>query len=65
MHGTAADNLFVVGIHGRVYHYNGTDWDQLIDLAFYGLSWFDVWTDGTETFIVGNDGSVSDVAHGK
>lgn len=65
MHGTAADNLFLVGIHGRVYHYNGTDWDQLIDLAFYGLSWYDVWTDGTETFIVGNDGGVSYVAHGK
>ncbi len=64
MHGIATDNLFAVG-NGVVYHFNGNDWKQIIDLAFYGVSWIAAWTDGTEAFIVGNDGSVSYVAHGK
>jgi len=67
MNGSAADNIFVVG--GRiVYHWNGNDWKQLDILTGIvpnGVTLTGVWTDGREAFLVGHDGAITYVLHGK
>jgi hypothetical protein len=63
--GSSRDNLFACGGMASLYHYNGSDWQKIPlpvseDVAFYGI-----WTDGRETFVVGDDGNTTYVAHGK
>ncbi len=71
IHGTSDNNLFVVGrsntgnYPGAVYHYNGKDWFQYKNLENPQYSYYEVWTDGDEVFIVGTAGSKSIVLHGK
>ena len=63
--GSSTDNLFAAGINGTVYHYNGTDWQKIIIKEGFREAIYDVWTDGTEAFMVSEDGSRTFVIHGK
>ncbi len=51
--GSSDDNLFVVGDYGTILHFNGIDWYTLPVYNDPNVSYFDVWTDGNEVFIVG------------
>jgi len=60
--GSSANNLFAGGrSDGTVYHYNGTDWQKIIIKEDFRRSIYDIWTDGTEVFMV----SEEFVIHGK
>lgn len=51
---TSDQNIFAVG--ASVYHFNGTDWKEFTQFhTVPGLIWFNCYTDGQETFILGND----------
>lgn len=71
VHGTSDDNLFLVGRTNHntssVYHYDGKDWFSYEELELAGVTFYDVWTEGNEVFIVGTDSSKpwSIVVHGK
>lgn len=63
-------SLLAVGWNGKplVYHWDGRSWDEIklpegllpAEVLLYG-----VWTNGREAFVVGNNGAVSYVLHGK
>ncbi|MDL1891917.1 hypothetical protein FBQ87_03365 [Sphingobacteriales bacterium CHB3] len=65
--------MFVAGnagplFAGRVYHYNGSDWFEYPQLRLSDVSFQAVWTDGTETFVVGTTSGFpmkTVVLHGK
>ncbi|MGE5316038.1 MAG: hypothetical protein ACM3Q4_15200 [Acidobacteriota bacterium] len=66
--GSADDNIYAVGDFGTLLHFNGTDWKKLPGFSATNLHYMDVWTDGTEVFIVGIIGGFpqkSIVIHGK
>jgi hypothetical protein len=66
--GSSDNNIFVVGDFGTVLHYNGTDWYTLPVYNDPITSYYGVWTDGTEVFIVGVTSTFpnkSVVIHGK
>jgi hypothetical protein len=65
--GTSNMNIFTVGTGRMVFHYNGTDWQRLTQLESLTNSYYfsGVWTDGNEAFIVGTNGYMSFVLHGK
>jgi len=66
--GSNENNIFVVGGGPTIWHWNGHDWQKITavtkklaqDVVLTG-----VWTDGTEAFSVGTDGSRGYVLHGK
>jgi hypothetical protein len=53
IYGTADNNIFVVGEHGYVYHYNGNDWYQFKQFYDTKVGYRGIWTDGKEVFITG------------
>ncbi len=61
--GVAEDNFFAIG--SSIYHWNGKDLFEFKDLHIQGIELSDVWTDGTEVFIVGNDYKNTVVYHGR
>lgn len=63
--GSSTNNLFAVGAQGTVYNYNGTDWEKIVIKNGFQEPIIDVWTDGTEAFMVATDGSSTYVIHGK
>ena len=63
MCGVAEDNFFAVG--SSIYHWNGKDLYEFKELPRQGVELSDVWTDGTEVFIVGNDYTRTIVYHGR
>lgn len=63
--GTAPNNLFAVGSFCSVYHYNGNDWYRFEQFNNPDIFFTDIWTDGTEVFILGSDGLTTYVFHGK
>lgn len=53
--GLSDDNIWVIGIQGMVLHYNGENWFEFEMLQSpANFNYFDMWTDGSEVFIVGN-----------
>jgi hypothetical protein len=63
--GFGDENIFAVGDLGGVYHYDGTDWQQL---SVPGSSFWlfrGVWCTENEVFIAGNDGDITYILHGK
>lgn len=71
VNGTGPSNIFAVGRNTEgpvVYHWDGTNWEEINlpegivpeDVLLYGI-----WTDGKETFIVGNIAGKSYVLHGR
>ncbi len=68
--GTSEMNMFAVGWRNgpSMYQWDGTDWQEIaLPSSFQAsdMELFDVWTDGREAFVVGNNGGVSCVLHGK
>jgi len=61
--GTSERNMFVV--YESVQHYNGTNWAELTMPIPPTFPLTDIWTDGKEVFIVGNDGNTTYIFHGK
>jgi hypothetical protein len=55
VYGTSDTNIFAVALRdgGRVFHYNGADWAEIL----YSPEMFfsDIWTDGSEAFVVGHN----------
>jgi hypothetical protein len=66
--GSSDENIFVVGDFGTVPHFNGSNWWQLPVYNDPNLLFYDVWTDGSEVFIVGVTSGYPEksvVIHGK
>jgi hypothetical protein len=63
--GSSTENIFAAGLYGTAYQYNGEDWEKLTIKEGFQENIFDVWTDGTEAFMIASDGSSSFVIHGK
>ncbi len=63
--GTHEQNIFAVGMLSHVWHYNGVDWYQYPQFIGNYRDFSDVWTDGRQVFIVGNDGYQTYVARGR
>ncbi len=61
--GTSERNLFAV--YESVQHYNGLNWAELTMPIPIMFPLTDIWTDGKEVFIVGNDGNTTYIFHGK
>ena len=65
IHGSNENNLFMVGHFGQLWHYNGNDWLKLANVEFDDFTYNAVWTDGKEAFVIGSNGRVTLVLHGK
>ncbi|MGA9121300.1 MAG: hypothetical protein WB699_18175 [Bacteroidota bacterium] len=65
MSGPSNRNVFAVGNNGVVCHYNGSNWYQFPEFVSPTVSYYGVWFDGKEVFVVGNDGHRTYVLHGK
>ncbi len=63
--GNDINNIFAVGGLGTIYWYNGSTWKRISVPAIGDTPLYGVWTDGTEVFIVGNDGLKTYILHGK
>lgn len=62
--GTGPDNILVVGNGGQASHFDGSHWVKLGNLNFPHIL-YDVWLSERESFIIGSDGRVTYILHGK
>ncbi len=65
MSGSSEQNIFAVGDVGRVFQWNGTDWKRWTEIEDQNKILTGVWTNNVETFIVGYNGLVTFIIHGK
>ncbi len=65
IHGTANNNIFAVGDHGAIEHYNGKDWTGINDYAQTIVSFIGIMPFDKEVFILANYNLQSYVIHGK
>jgi hypothetical protein len=65
MWGSSSSNIFTVGYNSLIYHYNGTDWKQLMNIISTDCVLSGVWCTEREAFVVGNKDGVSIVLHGR
>jgi hypothetical protein len=73
MAASSEGNIFAAGfagpsLHGRLYHYNGTDWFEYMQLRMDGVEFKRVWTDGKEAFLIGTTSGIpmkTVVLHGR
>ncbi|HCY76607.1 MAG TPA: hypothetical protein DHV28_11870 [Ignavibacteriales bacterium] len=63
--GSSSNNIFGAGINATVYHFNGSDWKEITIKEGFQEPIYDIWTDGTEAFMVAMDGIRTFVIHGK
>lgn len=63
--GSSPNNIFGAGINATVYHFNGSDWKKITIKGEFQEIITDIWTDGTEAFMVATDGVKTFVIHGK
>lgn len=68
--GSGANNILGVGWRDGplVYHWDGANWDEIKlpqGLLPNDVELYNAWTNGREAFIVGNNGGVSYILHGK
>lgn len=63
--GNDINNLYAVGAFATAYWFNGRDWERLFLPTSQSVVFLAAWSDGSQTFIVGNDGRETYVAHGK
>ena len=54
--GSSSKNIFGAGINATVYHFNGSDWQKITIKEGFQEIILDVWTDGTEAFMIASDG---------
>ena len=62
--GNSPDNIFGLGSFGYLYWYNGASWTSLNVGANSSIAFFDAWSDGSQTFITGDDDRKTYVFHG-
>ena len=62
--GNSPDNILGLGPYGRLYWYNGSSWTSLNVGANSSILFYDAWSDGSQTFITGNDDRKTYVFHG-
>ena len=62
--GDSPDNIFGLGSFGYLYWYNGASWTSLNVGANSSIVFFDAWSNGSQTFITGNDYSKTYIFHG-
>ena len=53
IYGTSEDNIFAVGTHNTILHYDGVNWFRYKNLVSQGIEFGRVWTDGHAVFAVG------------
>lgn len=63
--GSSSKNIFGAGINATVYHFNGSDWKEITIKEGFQEPIYDIWTGGTEAFMVAMDGIRTFVIHGK
>ncbi|MEK7262964.1 MAG: hypothetical protein AAB071_00455 [Bacteroidota bacterium] len=64
--GTRNKNIFVIGVYGIVYHFNGNNWKKLDELYNTSLSYFSSgWTNEKEVFLLASDNYKTYIYHGK
>ncbi|MGC9093692.1 MAG: hypothetical protein ACP5JH_10665, partial [Bacteroidota bacterium] len=63
--GDREDNLFAAGGRGTIYHYNGTDWQRITPASGFSGDILGIWTDGKEAFLVGHNGYITYILHGR
>ncbi len=51
--GTDEQRVLAIGLRGKAYHYNGTDWHEFRELENADAVLTGIWTDDNEVFIVG------------
>ncbi len=59
---SSPENIVAVG--RKLFHYNGVDWKEFSEVYPMPLG-LDCYTDGSEVFIVGNNGTQSTILHGE
>ena len=62
--GDSPDNIFGLGSFGYLYWYNGASWTSLNVGANSSIAFFDVWSNGSQTFITGDDDRRTYIFHG-
>lgn len=50
--GSSSDNVFCATTNGTAYHFNGSDWKKITIKEGFEEAIYDIWTDGTEVFMV-------------
>jgi hypothetical protein len=65
INGTSSKNIFAVGDYGKIFHWNGSNWLELSQMANTAIQLLSVWTGNNETFIVGHDGMKTYVLRGR
>jgi hypothetical protein len=65
IYGTSEKNIFVAGIFGEIYHYNGSNWQQITQLFNQNITYYGIWCDDKEAFIMGHLNNKTVVLHGK
>jgi len=63
--GTGTNNIYACGLDGIIYYYNGTSWQNIVPVQGFNVTLYNIWTDGSEVFIVGNDGWTTYILHGE
>jgi hypothetical protein len=63
--GTNERNIFTVGIHSQVFHFNGVDWKKFPQFSDYNSNCINVLCIENEVFIISTDGSCTFIYHGK
>jgi hypothetical protein len=63
--GTRTDHLFICGSQATILHFNGIDWHEYHNIGDPYWSYYGVWCDENEVFIVGNDGNKTYIIHGR
>jgi len=65
LHAASVSNIYAVGQHSSIYHFNGTDWYRFPQFTDALTMYSSVWTNGSEVFVVGYDGLKTFVLHGR
>jgi len=55
--GSAANDVFVIGVGGLISHYDGSQWQEMESGTLLNLN--GIWgNSGTDVFVVGNGGTI-------
>jgi hypothetical protein len=57
--GRNANDIYVCGSSGRIFHYNGSTWEEMYDYDKLNETLYGIWAGPTTVITVGNDGEVA------
>ena len=63
--GTGENNILAAGIYGELFHFDGLDWQEIKYIENPKHYITDIWTNGSEIFLVSGNGHKSFVYHGR